>query len=152
MHKLANPPHWAAILCLLGQAIGHADTGFPIRVSARVAKPRPDSTLKVLLERDDSRRWQQYLDGVGVAQDGEFQIAIQRPGLYWLLATEETDWSYRRGACLLEVRAKGDYSLRPLPGSPVGNKWGGKRATSICKQGIVPLAVFRGKPVRRKPN
>jgi hypothetical protein len=126
--------------------------GFPIQLTGRVDHPRPNSTVQVLLERDNSRRWQQYLDGTGVVVDGGFQIAIQRPGVYWLIASEETNWSYRRGACLVEVKEGGEYALKSVPDTAVGRKWGGSQATSSCGRGVVPLTVYRSKPAHPKPK
>ena len=120
-----------------------------VQVAGRIDGPRQNSTVHVLLERDDSKRWQQYLSTSTAVTDAKFHIPVHRPGLYWIIATEETDWSYRRGACLLKVDDLGNYSLRPVPDTKVGRKWGGPTATHACKNDIVPLTVYRGKKTFR---
>lgn len=142
----------SAIALALGAPLLPA-ADFPLKIAGRVDRPRPDSTVQVLLERDDSKRWQQYLDSSALVIDAAFQIPVQRPGLYWLIATEETDWSYRRGACLVEVRKSGDYSLKAVPDTKVGRKWGGPKATGACQRGVVPLTLYRSKrsaPIQKR--
>jgi len=135
---------------LASSPCGGADTVFPVRVRAQVGQARAASSVQVLVEEDKSTRWQQFLEAAAVNGTGQFEVRLSGPGDYWLLATEETDWSYRRGACLVTVEATGAYTLRPVPATKTGRKWGGPRATASCLKGVVPLAVYRSKPAHRK--
>lgn len=147
-----NPQHVSALLWLAWSSLLHAGTPFPVRIDANIKSPRPDATLKVFVERDDSNRFQQYLQGASPDSQGRFHVTIQRPGLYWLVASEETQWSYRRGACLLDVDENGKATLKPVPPIRVGRKWGGPEGTQSCRKGNVPLSVYRGKPSRNKKS
>lgn len=123
---------------------GAADWGvtrlqpYPITVSATVLNRRRNLPAQIQLERDHSLHWQQYLDSAPVAKTGEFSIQIQRPGLYWLLATEGSGKNARTGACLVEAHEDGAHRLLPVPRTTTGRKWGGA-ATRICRSGLVPL-------------
>lgn len=123
---------------------------FPVRIAARVETPRPNATVQVLLERDGSGRWQQYLTSASVATNGSFEIPVQRAGLYWLVASEETDWSYRRGACLIEIGTAGGYTWKAVPNTKTGRKWGGRQATAPCQRGVIPFTIYHSKRSSRR--
>ena len=139
------------VLAILSSRLSWA-AEFPVRIAAQVKEPRPNATVQVFLEKDGGGHWQQYLASAAVSENGGFEIPADAPGLYWIIASEETDWSYRRGACLVEVNPSGAYRVKPVPNTKTGRKWGGPQSTAMCKRSVVPLTVYRSKPSTRKPR
>jgi len=111
---------------------------FPVRVTVKLPSDSTTKTTQVLLERDQARVWQQYLDAQSPAPDGTVTVRIQKPGVYWLLGSSETTDRIRRGACLLRVALSGAFELTRLPRTREGRKWGGSES-EVCESGVIPL-------------
>jgi hypothetical protein len=126
-----------------------ARPSFPVRIGAKILNPQ--APAHVYLERDDSRRWQQYLDSTVTAADGAFNLEIQRPGLYWVVAQQGDGKTMLNGACLVEVNETGNATWRATPPGWPGEKYGGK-LTKICTTGFIDLVpkYQRRKLVRAK--
>ncbi len=108
---------------------------FQVIVKGKVTdSERHPVVAQVLLERDVSQSWQQFLDGTESASDGNFTLTIQRPGTYWLLAARGKGRAIRRGACLVDVRADGSFAMKALPETKAGRFWNGL-ASDKCDQG-----------------
>lgn len=117
---------------------GPPDTSvFPVHVSATILNAG-DLPARIYLERDDSRRWQQYLDSTVSAAGGKFTLRVYQPGLYWVLAQLGDGKEMKDGACLVAVRNDGSAEWRRTPPGWPGRKWGGD-VTKICSTGSLQL-------------
>jgi hypothetical protein len=126
------------VLVLTTVAARQAAIRFPVYVTAVVEDAKSGIDSQVLLERDVSAVWQQYLDAARPDSDGSVTFRIRKPGLYWLLATDRTKDGARRGACLLHVSGEGTTKFMPLPRSKQGHQWGGA-ASQVCGDGVIRM-------------
>jgi len=115
---------------------------FPVRVTVKLPSHSLDESTQVLLERDQMKVWEQYLDVQKPTPGGIVTFRIQQPGVYWLLASSQSSDHRRRGACLLQVTSGGKFALTRLPRTKQGRRWGGAESR-LCESGTIPLLPVR---------